>query len=274
MIAIVWIVTSGHDMLPTLLSEGHYTSVMIGVVSTVWCLCLAALLVLWLRRAAFRDRRLADGGAVRVAVRHRIVGDRQRREIRSRLLSRPDLRLCAASFVLAVLLFDNVALAGPAVPPARKTEPPGGFRREPSHRTRTAVQRGRQILPRCHHHSWGWTAPSRLEQGRRTDVRIYAAEAIGNSIDIVNPPEIRDEPRPMPRSGSRGEPSSNHETSRLRKDGSRLDVSLVISPIRSASGEIVGASTIARDITERKRASGRSARRSRSGAASSRPRRT
>ena len=50
MIAIVWIVTGAHDLLPTLLSGGRYTSVMIGVVSAVWLLCLAGLLLLWLRR--------------------------------------------------------------------------------------------------------------------------------------------------------------------------------------------------------------------------------
>ena len=48
--ALTWLVTSRHDILPTLLSEGHYTSTMIGVVSAVWSLSLAALLVLWLRR--------------------------------------------------------------------------------------------------------------------------------------------------------------------------------------------------------------------------------
>ena len=43
---VVWIVTSQHDLLPTLLSEGRYTPVMVGVVSTVWFLNLAALLLL------------------------------------------------------------------------------------------------------------------------------------------------------------------------------------------------------------------------------------
>ncbi len=41
MIAMVWLVTGGHDLLPTLLSGGRYTPVMIGVVSAVWLLCLA-----------------------------------------------------------------------------------------------------------------------------------------------------------------------------------------------------------------------------------------
>src|SRR3954471_4884524 len=44
------VVTGGHDILPVLLKDGHYTTVMLGVVSTVWCLCLAALAVLWFRR--------------------------------------------------------------------------------------------------------------------------------------------------------------------------------------------------------------------------------
>ncbi len=45
-----------------------------------------------------------------------------------------------------------------------------------------------------------------------------------------------------------------YEAARVRKDGSRIDVSLTVSPIRTAEGQIVGASTIARDITERIRA--------------------
>jgi PAS domain S-box-containing protein len=81
-----------------------------------------------------------------------------------------------------------------------------------------------------------------------------AAEAIGNNIDIVNPPEIRVEPRPMRGQIARGEAIEQHDTVRMHKDGSRLDISLVISPIRSTNGEVIGASAIARDIGERKRA--------------------
>src|SRR6266581_1922726 len=51
-----------------------------------------------------------------------------------------------------------------------------------------------------------------------------------------------------------GERVDHYETARVRKDGSRIDVSLTVSPIRSAEGQIVGASTIARDITKRNRA--------------------
>ena len=80
-----------------------------------------------------------------------------------------------------------------------------------------------------------------------------AAEAIGKSINIIVPPDRRDEVRNIIERISRGEPIEHHETSRVRKDGSTVDVSLSISPIRSASGKIVGISKTARDITESKR---------------------
>src|ERR1700737_107288 len=47
--ALAWVVTARHDILPTLLSGGHYTSTMLGVVLVAWSLSLAALLVLWFR---------------------------------------------------------------------------------------------------------------------------------------------------------------------------------------------------------------------------------
>src|SRR5689334_7955175 len=50
MLGLAWIVTAGNDLLPVLLSHGRYTTVMLAVVSTVWALSLAALLVLWFRR--------------------------------------------------------------------------------------------------------------------------------------------------------------------------------------------------------------------------------
>src|SRR5205807_56784 len=51
-----------------------------------------------------------------------------------------------------------------------------------------------------------------------------------------------------------GERVEHYETVRLRKDGSRIDISLTVSPVGNAAGRLVGASKIARDITERKRA--------------------
>jgi hypothetical protein len=51
----------------------------------------------------------------------------------------------------------------------------------------------------------------------------------------------------------RGQRVEHYETVRQRKDGSLIDVSLTISPVKNASGKVIGASKIARDITERKR---------------------
>ena len=79
-----------------------------------------------------------------------------------------------------------------------------------------------------------------------------STEMVGQSITRVIPSElIEDEDRILAqiRSGQRIE---HYETQRLAKDGRRIDVSLTISPIRDAAGRIIGASKIARDITERK----------------------
>ena len=89
--------------------------------------------------------------------------------------------------------------------------------------------------------------------------RLYgytAAEAVGQPVSILVPPDQPDEwPLFMERL-RRGERIANYETVRRRKDGALLTVSLTISPTRDADGEIVGASTIARDLTERRRVQG------------------
>jgi PAS domain S-box-containing protein len=80
-----------------------------------------------------------------------------------------------------------------------------------------------------------------------------AAEAVGKGIDIIVPSDRLPEMRDILSRIGRGEKIEPHETMRVRKDGSPLEVSLGISPIRDPSGEIVGASKTARDIGERKR---------------------
>jgi len=81
-----------------------------------------------------------------------------------------------------------------------------------------------------------------------------AEEAVGQNITMIIPPERRDEERTIVEQLTRGERVDNFETVRMRKDGSLLDVSLTISPMKDASGRVVGASKLARDITERKHA--------------------
>ena len=83
----------------------------------------------------------------------------------------------------------------------------------------------------------------------------YAAEeAVGQNITLIIPPDRRDEERAIVERLTRGEQVDHFETVRMRKDGSLLDVALTISPMKDAAGRIVGASKLARDITERKRA--------------------
>jgi two-component system, cell cycle sensor histidine kinase and response regulator CckA len=81
-----------------------------------------------------------------------------------------------------------------------------------------------------------------------------AAEAVGRSITMLIPPDRPDEEPRILEQLKRGERVDHFETIRVRKDGRRLNVSLSISPIKDSDGRIVGASKIARDITERKQA--------------------
>ena len=83
----------------------------------------------------------------------------------------------------------------------------------------------------------------------------YAAEeVIGRSISILIPPDRHDEEPQILARIRRGERVDHYDTVRRRKDGSLVEISLTVSPIRDAEGRIIGASKIARDITERKRA--------------------
>ena len=79
-----------------------------------------------------------------------------------------------------------------------------------------------------------------------------AEEAIGQSIMILIPPDRHDEEIEILERIRRGEHTDHYETVRQRKDGSAVEVSLTVSPVKNTEGGIIGASTIARDITERK----------------------
>ena len=80
-----------------------------------------------------------------------------------------------------------------------------------------------------------------------------AEEAIGQRITLIVPWERRSEEEEILRRLARGERVDHFETVRRSKEGNLLEVSLTISPIRDASGEVIGASNVARDVTERKR---------------------
>jgi PAS domain S-box-containing protein len=78
-------------------------------------------------------------------------------------------------------------------------------------------------------------------------------EAVGKPVTILIPPERHDEESAILERIRRGERIDHHETIRQRKDGSFISISLTVSPVKNAQGKIVGASKIARNITERKR---------------------
>lgn len=90
-------------------------------------------------------------------------------------------------------------------------------------------------------------------QGAERLFGYTAAEVVGQSIAIVIPPDrLEEEPKILDRL-KRGERVEHFETIRMRKDGSLVNVSLTISPVKDAQGRIVGASKVARDISDRVR---------------------
>jgi PAS domain S-box-containing protein len=79
-----------------------------------------------------------------------------------------------------------------------------------------------------------------------------AEEAVGQPITLIIPPEREQEEQTILEKLRRGERIDHFETVRVAKSGRRIDVALTISPIRNVNGVIIGASKIARDISERK----------------------
>jgi PAS domain S-box-containing protein len=79
-------------------------------------------------------------------------------------------------------------------------------------------------------------------------------EAVGRPITLIIPPDRLDEESEILARIVNGERVDHFETVRVAKDGRQIDISLTISPVRDRSGRIVGASKIARDVSDRKRA--------------------
>jgi PAS domain S-box-containing protein len=81
-----------------------------------------------------------------------------------------------------------------------------------------------------------------------------AEEAVGQDITLIIPQDRREEEGRILERLRRGERIEHFETVRERKDGTPLDISLTISPVKDGAGRVIGASKVARDITERKQA--------------------
>jgi len=92
-----------------------------------------------------------------------------------------------------------------------------------------------------------WNSAAELVYG------YSAAEIVGRSVMTLIPPERSDELRQFVDHLRTGEPIRDYETSRLRKDGRRIQVSLTLNPIRDLGGRVVGAAVIGRDLTERRK---------------------
>ena len=90
-------------------------------------------------------------------------------------------------------------------------------------------------------------------QGAQRLFGYSADEVIGKPVTILIPTDRLDEEPAILARLQAGERVDHFETIRRRKDGTLLDISLTVSPIRNTQGKIVGASKIARDVTERKR---------------------
>ncbi len=90
----------------------------------------------------------------------------------------------------------------------------------------------------------------------RAAQRLYGyrpEEIIGMSVSVLMPPEKSDDFAVIMDQLKQGQRVEHYETQRITKDGRRLEVSLTISPLKDGQGHLIGASTIARDITQQKR---------------------
>ena len=99
------------------------------------------------------------------------------------------------------------------------------------------------------------TLEGRILSWNAAATRIFGyqpAEVIGKPITVIIPPELRGEEKRILEKLRRGEWIEHFDTIRVTKDGRRIPISLTVSPVRDATGKIVGASKIARDISERK----------------------
>lgn len=94
-------------------------------------------------------------------------------------------------------------------------------------------------------------------QGAEQMFGFTADEMIGRSITTIIPPDRHNEELEILDQIRRGEPVSSYWTVRQRKDGGLVDISLTVSPLKDAAGRVVGASKIARDISDKKQAQAR-----------------
>jgi PAS domain S-box-containing protein len=149
------------------------------------------------------------------------------------------------------VLKDNLSRLGPAV----QQELRAARDRQIRQQTEGATAFLASIVQSCDDAIVGKTLEGAVVSWNPGAERLYgykAVEMLGRSVSILIPSARSAELRDILGKLKRGEHVEHFETVRLRKDGTPLQVSLTISPIKDPAGRIIGASSVARDITERK----------------------
>ena len=253
-IALTFLLTAHHELLPVLLDQGHYSTTYTVLVTIVWCLCVAALLAVLLGR----PHSVLDVWLL--VVLSAWLFDIALSAIVN--VARFDLGfyvgraygLCAASFVLVALLVENMTLQAQmsrVVRNLRREAADERDQRNERERLFSAVVESSNdaiITQELDGTITAWNSAAERLFGYSTD------EAVGKHIRLIVPQNRRDEMYAFLERTGRGGTIEHRETRRMHKDGHEVDVSLTISPLRSSAGWIIGAYEIARDLTESKRA--------------------
>ena len=140
--------------------------------------------------------------------------------------------------------------------PAVNRELEAAAQRRKAKATEAALAYLASIVQSCDDAIVGYTLDGTIVSWNAGAEKLFgysAIEIIGSSIAELYPAFRPEEPSEITDRIKRGEHPSTFETVRLRKDRRPVEVSLTVSPIRDAKGRIIGASTVARDITQRKR---------------------
>ena len=178
------------------------------------------------------------------ALEHEEDDQLKRRELQAQLLGRVTFVLLPTSALIGIgMLLAGLTFLNSEAHRSHQAEAPGRLAKEIVRSTDDAVitKTLKGIIT-----SWN--------PGAEKIFGYSAAEAIGQSILLLIPPERHGEETEILARVSTGQRIDHFETVRVRKDGSRANVWVTTSPLRDASGEVIGASKILRDITDRKRA--------------------
>jgi PAS domain S-box-containing protein len=252
-VATIYVVTELQEFLPTLLADKGYMPALHLAGLAVWLINLSALIALLARR----PHSVLDIW-IMVAVYAWLLDVASSALLNS---GRFDFGfyigrvygLLAASFVLAVLLLQSINLQ------ARLSRLLYALRQESASEQQRHSERERlfsSVVESSTDAIITKTLDGTITGWNPAAERLFgytATEAIGEHIDLIVPPERLAELRNILARVGRGERIAHYETQRKTRDGKFIAVSLSISPLHSSSGEIIGASKIARDITETKR---------------------